>query len=1361
MNCVNKKSKEFKKLVADYNVSENTMELLIHKYWREKRSEEDFPTRAYLNAHLGLAPYEESIDSVIKVWNKMYSHPITYDKKINAYKAKNNALKIFPSKAVNLYLNAEGKYVLSVRKPVKNLKAELDRIADNGSFSEKSLNLDIEKNKKYQVNKLESLFNQFNTDRTSKALAYKAFNLANSLKISVYFTDMNDENLGKYIPGKGIYFNKDFFSRLDNNEKKASIILHETLHAVCNYALSSVIRDEDKPQAALDFKNEITKIYNRAKYFEALKGEVGITSVREFVAELSNPLFREKLQSIKNINNMSLWQKIVEAIKKFLNIHSSSDYYTRAMNTLNNALDAFDKNTYMEYNGILDELRKSQDGKHILSTKAKAFLNTLSDEEVNNFTRVINREISDYKLATEEQSSKRSKQYFTFDDGTQVEAPFTLNEQQAKALNEMNRFIHSDETAMTLSGYAGTGKTSLMEMLRNRAWKEGKDVIFTATTNKAAAVLKSKVGDGAMTLNKAFGISVEVNTSKAYDAKNLVNKIKESNHIHYGSIVVIDEASMINETNYAVLNDIARGLGAKIIYVGDSAQLAPVKETKVSKVFRDENGKTIELTQVERTGDNAILREATDVRNGKGLSGISSFNKEGKGVAYLRPQQKKEIGDIVRHFLPQIKENPDNFKIIAFTNNKVASYNEAVRKTLGYNDSTPRVGESIMGYLNYGYRKGGSYDFINSENYKVIHVSPAHTNTIVVNGTVYETTVNNVTLEGPDGETHTFAFTDVKHNQHNRQVAYTLGNIVAKLWETYRWSHDRDIPGRINAINTALFINDDIKEGDRTIVPKVYDFGYAITAHKSQGSTFKNVLIDDVDIQTARGNDVDLSTPADNYDVADPSSMMPAGKVAMNDVHDMNGATELSSASFSLGEETSSETKPVTKPHSDTVSLVQQLEYVAISRATDTATIISDNVKKEGSPLHPEKSLMEESSESTMSKQPIMLTEPNKPIPSVTQQLVKHLKSQGINVLGREAMAEFLKTHKLEYLQQAIKEQKEIDTIKQKAIADGTFMKAPNGKPTNLNEKQWLQVRTRAFKEWFGDWERAANASRVSLGKEIPNIDEYSKYGQKGETDIEIREVLDENGNVIGTVRMEFSGKGRKGVVTLHPKLTITGKGYGTALYQHIADKYNINVEESFGEIGKSDAAKRMWNKMYNAVSKDPETPLRQLTPSNSSKVVDENEEPLVVYHGTDATFNIFSKEKRGEKTEALSATKAFFAASNLDNSFQYVTQEVYDGAVSKIDDIYDVKQNAIDKKYSSLYQEYVNYLTKREGKKPSLISFREDNEFTRKHQKEIQEYTKELDAVNDARFKEQQNITNNFVKPLFLNIRNPKIDSD
>ncbi|MDO5450638.1 MAG: hypothetical protein Q4F30_07095 [Akkermansia sp.] len=56
----------------------------------------------------------------------------------------------------------------------------------------------------------------------------------------------------------------------------------------------------------------------------------------------------------------------------------------------------------------------------------------------------------------------------------------------------------------------------------------------------------------------------------------------------------------------------------------------------------------------------------------------------------------------------------------------------------------------------------------------------------------------------------------------------------------------------------------------------------------------------------------------------------------------------------------------------------------------------------------------------------------------------------------------------------------EMAALKDAAIADGTFMTAPNGKPTKLTERQWLQVRTKAFKKWFGDWENdTENASKV------------------------------------------------------------------------------------------------------------------------------------------------------------------------------------------------------------------------------------------------------------------------------------------
>ena len=58
--------------------------------------------------------------------------------------------------------------------------------------------------------------------------------------------------------------------------------------------------------------------------------------------------------------------------------------------------------------------------------------------------------------------------------------------------------------------------------------------------------------------------------------------------------------------------------------------------------------------------------------------------------------------------------------------------------------------------------------------------------------------------------------------------------------------------------------------------------------------------------------------------------------------------------------------------------------------------------------------------------------------------------------------------------------QNEMDAIKASAIVMGNFMKAPNGKTTNLTPEQWMMVRTEGFKFWFGDWENdPENASKV------------------------------------------------------------------------------------------------------------------------------------------------------------------------------------------------------------------------------------------------------------------------------------------
>lgn len=87
----------------------------------------------------------------------------------------------------------------------------------------------------------------------------------------------------------------------------------------------------------------------------------------------------------------------------------------------------------------------------------------------------------------------------------------------------------------------------------------------------------------------------------------------------------------------------------------------------------------------------------------------------------------------------------------------------------------------------------------------------------------------------------------------------------------------------------------------------------------------------------------------------------------------------------------------------------------------------------------------------------------------------------------------------------------EMAQIEADAKANGTYMKAPNGKRSKLTPRQWAQVRTKAFKDWFGDWEKRSQIEKLRksesasiTGKEIEVTDDYKQnkknaleYGKK------------------------------------------------------------------------------------------------------------------------------------------------------------------------------------------------------------------------------------------------------------------------
>lgn len=994
MGCVNRSSKEFKNLSTRNNVDSNTLELITHKYWLEAGNETLFPTDVYIQAQLGNTHYQESGKSVRKLWEMRYNAPQEFKSLRELQVARKEASNFFPQSAIVHYKNAKGNYVLSIKRPVETVNYDKDNFfeeLDNmGSVKDvKKLNLGIKENQTYTLDKVQELYHRFNEDRTSKVLADKIFGIAKDLGLEVTFGEtLPFGTIGKYTNNNTIIYKKSFLERDMMNSMKAPIILHEVLHALSMYALSNQTKNWKRSEDLEKFRTEMNSLYQDLKTNPTLKGERGIVDVFEFVAELGNPVFRKRIQQIDELNKAkkSFWSRVLDAFKTLLGLHTSNTYYQRSMNALEKALDAFDIDTYMRYNGIKNPLRKGYNEKEwdfrTLSddklkekvTKEGAdksfreFINSLSGKELKDELSLIEQESADYDLVNNipednKHSGKAVPQDFTFADGITVKAPFKPNSQQIDALNEMDRFMKSNETSMTLSGYAGTGKTSLMEMIAKKGQKQFKPVMFCATTNKAAAVLNdrvSKAGFKASTLNKVFGINVEVDSSKAYNARNLVNVLKDVD-IMPGTSIIIDEASMINEENYKILNDIAKEHRLKIIYVGDEAQLAPVNEDKISKVFRNGEGKVIRLTQVERTDDNAILKEATAIRNGEPLSKVSSFNSKGEGVAYISPQHQDAINEVIDKYVKGLKQNPNYFRILAYTNKAVTAYNNQVRELLGYDSPIPHVGEPMTGYANWGYEwRTKSYRFINSESYKVTQVGrPTTVQTRLDNGTPVVMQAVPITLEDSLGNIDTFNFMDIKNNAQNRQSAMILANEKKRLWNEARRAYGREakaaVYAKINAIDSFLFVNDNIEDNSHNLLQaKTIDFGYALTIHKSQGSTFTHVLMDDVDVSRA-------SMSGNN--AANAIEMVDLGEESRNDAAN---AELKSSEEVDLGDLSDVEVEN-TQPD-QAANIKQQLEYVGVSRATDTVTIISNNVKKEGSPLHLDKNIKDNTINSSNSR---------------------------------------------------------------------------------------------------------------------------------------------------------------------------------------------------------------------------------------------------------------------------------------------------------------------------------------------------------------------------------------------------------
>lgn len=385
-----------------------------------------------------------------------------------------------------------------------------------------------------------------------------------------------------------------------------------------------------------------------------------------------------------------------------------------------------------------------------------------------------------------------------------------LNKCQEKALDALLEFCYSQEKYICLSGMPGTGKTYLLNefasqlgsintVLKITGRTPFARIEFTATTNKASAVLHESGCKGATTIYKLFGIKVTNDYNTGAEKLDFTRAITIVD-----SIIVIDEASMLS---YDVLDYINKyAIRCKVIFVGDKNQL-PTVNGNGADVFN--KFKVIELTKIMRQKPSL----AKAIKNAK--------NALEAGEMIDLPSMESE--SIIRlnksDFLDSIVNMGLNDRILCYTNSKCIAYNSHIRNELGL-PTTPIKGDMCVSKGRVVSQSSDRQIVLNAEeSFPIIDVKP-------IDKYIY---IGNEQCQGVvEYITHKGKFIGLQNPELYPLIlksAYTNCKLL-KDYTRYIW----------------------LKEN--ILDPRFY---YSSTIHSAQGSTYDNVYIDLNDILKGRG----------------------------------------------------------------------------------------------------------------------------------------------------------------------------------------------------------------------------------------------------------------------------------------------------------------------------------------------------------------------------------------------------------------------------------------------------------------------------------------------------------------------------
>ena len=430
-----------------------------------------------------------------------------------------------------------------------------------------------------------------------------------------------------------------------------------------------------------------------------------------------------------------------------------------------------------------------------------------------------------------------------------------LGEEQINALNRLEEFVSGLEDCITLSGGAGTGKTATLKEFIEYLDDEELPYVLAAPTHRAKLVLEALTdAKKTYTLHQLLSLSPNIEIFEL-DYRDLLFKVEEAfdnknSAIPYKGVVIIDEASMINDDLFDLLLKKCKEFKCKIVFSGDSQQLRPVKSDHISKVFTLDN--KITLTKIYRQKEDNPVSSILETLRHDSLDSSKFKTEIGTDNSFIVCNTPNQFLFYATPYFKDILSNGNvlGCKMLAYTNARVNTLNKAIRRSiLGENDKNEfNKGEILVGTDNFEF---DGFKFYNSLDY-VIKNEPVKTKIIIPH---FEEVVDGYNLDLYDSVYKvTNSIFLLSRNNDNKKLI-RLANFIEttrlKAISLKREKRKAAVVWRkyFDTINSfaSMF---DLYYDNRVIKKKTFNYGYAISVHKSQGTTIDNVFVDIGNINT-------------------------------------------------------------------------------------------------------------------------------------------------------------------------------------------------------------------------------------------------------------------------------------------------------------------------------------------------------------------------------------------------------------------------------------------------------------------------------------------------------------------------------